>query len=105
MHLHGFSLSLDCRPQLGLCLYKQSLAKPVKKKEPFTVEMLKAIAADAAGGNSLADACLTTACLLAFTGFLRYDKVYNICPRLDGKGTIDYPVESLPLPCNAPTLQ
>ena len=34
---------------------RRSLAKPVKKKEPFTVKMLKAIASDAIEGGSLAD--------------------------------------------------
>jgi len=59
---------------------RRSLAKAVKKKEPVTVEMLDAIASEAAGGNSLGDIRLAAACLLAFAGFLRYDEVSSIRP-------------------------
>jgi len=51
-----------------------------KKKEPFTVEMLRAIVTDAMEERSLADIRLASACLLAFAGFLRYDEVSNIRP-------------------------
>ena len=37
-------------------------AKSVKKKEPFTAEILKAIAYDAIERDSLADTCLAAAC-------------------------------------------
>jgi len=63
---------------LSTGVFVTSLSTEVRKKEPFTVEMLKAIAIDAEKGNSLADICLSAACLLAFTGFLRYDEVSNI---------------------------
>jgi len=66
--------------QLVLEGLRRSLAKPVKKKEPFTVEMLDSIATEAAGGSSLSDIRLAAACLLAFAGFLRYDEVSSIRP-------------------------
>ena len=66
--------------QIVLDGLKRAHAKPVKKKEPFTVEMLKAIADDAIQTDSLADTCLAAACLLAFAGFLRYDEISNIRP-------------------------
>ena len=59
---------------------RRAHAKPVKKKEPFTAEMLKAIACHAIERDSLADTRLAAACLLAFAGFLRYDEISNIQP-------------------------
>jgi len=49
---------------------RHSLAKPVIKKEPVTVEMLEAMVRDAEESGILSD--LTTACLLAFSGFLSW---------------------------------
>ena len=66
--------------QIVLDGLRRAHAKPVKKKEPFTVEMLKAIADDAIQTDSLADTRLAAACLLAFAGFLRYDEISNIRP-------------------------
>ena len=74
---------------------KRSFARPVKKKEPFTVEMLRAIATDATEANSLADIRLAAACLLAFAGFLRYDEVSNIRP-CDVKFDADHISISIP---------
>ena len=59
---------------------KRLLAKPVNKKLLFTVDMLKAIVQDAQESNTLANVRLASACLLSFAGFLRFDKVANICP-------------------------
>ena len=59
---------------------KRSLARPIRKKSPFTVEMLQAIARDARRVNSLASIRLATACLLSFAGFLRSDELVNIRP-------------------------
>ena len=55
------------------------LAKPTVKKEPVTVDILEAIVKDADKSGSLMDLWLTTACLLAFSGFLRFSEV--ICLR------------------------
>jgi len=57
---------------------KRTLAKPVVKKSPFTVEMLKAIVDDNRRRDTLTSMRLTTACLLSFAGFLRFDEVANI---------------------------
>ena len=59
---------------------QRTLAKPVIKKEPITTEMLEAIVCDASILGSLSDLRLATACLLAFAGFLRFDKLINLWP-------------------------
>ena len=59
---------------------KQSLAKPVNKKSPFRVEMLKAIIQDARKNDTLASIRLALVCLISFAGFLRFDKLANIHP-------------------------
>ena len=59
---------------------QRSLAKPVVKKEPITVETLEAIVLDAEGSGTLADLCLATACLLGFSGFLRFSELINLRP-------------------------
>ena len=59
---------------------KRKCAKPVQKKAPFTIEMLQAMVQDTANNNSLANIRLTTVCLLAFAGFLRYDELASIRP-------------------------
>ena len=57
---------------------KRTLAKPVQKKRPITKEMLVEIAADANNHPSLANICLATACLLAFSGFLCFNELIHI---------------------------
>ena len=59
---------------------RRTLAKPVSKKSPFTVDMLRAIVTDAKKRNTLTSIRLATICLLAFAGFLRFDEVSNIRP-------------------------
>ena len=59
---------------------KKLLAKPVNKKLPFTVDMLKAIVQDAKESDTLANIGLASACLLSFAGFLRFDELANIHP-------------------------
>ena len=54
---------------------KRILAKPVHKKAPFTTEMLQAIIQDTERNDSLANVRLTTMCLFAFAGFLRFDEL------------------------------
>ena len=57
---------------------QRSLAKPVVKKEPITVETLEAIVQDAEGSRTLTDLCLATTCLLGFSGFLRFSELINL---------------------------
>ena len=59
---------------------QRSLAKPVVKKEPITVEMLDAIVQDAERSGTLSDLRLATACLLGFAGFLRFDELIHLRP-------------------------
>ena len=59
---------------------QRSLAKPVVKKAPLTVEMLQRMVEDAKISGTLADLRLTTACLLSFAGFLRFSELVNIRP-------------------------
>ena len=56
------------------------LAKPIVKKEPMTVEMLEAIVKDAERSSRLSDLRLATACLLGFSGFLRFDELIELRP-------------------------
>jgi len=74
---------------------RRAVAKPVKKKEPFTAEMCKAIAEDASKKGSLGDIRLAAACLLAFAGFLRYDELSNIRP-CDIKFDVDHITIAIP---------
>ena len=57
---------------------QRSLAKPTVKKEPITVEMLQAIVVDAQKSSFLSDLRLATACLLSFSGFLRFSELINL---------------------------
>ena len=59
---------------------QRSLAKPVVKKEPITLEILDAMVHDANKSGSLSDLRLVTACLLSFAGFLRFDEMINLRP-------------------------
>ena len=59
---------------------RRTLAKPVVKKEPITVEMLEVMVRDANSSGSLSDLRLITACLLGFSGFLRFNELINLRP-------------------------
>ena len=59
---------------------QRTLAKPIVKKEPVTVEMLEAIVQDARSSGRLFDLRLATACLMGFAGFLRCDELINLRP-------------------------
>lgn len=59
---------------------RRSLAKPTIKKEPVTVDMLEAIVKDTDKSGSLTDLRLATACLLAFSGFLRFNELICLRP-------------------------
>ena len=52
----------------------------MQKKEPITTDMLKAMVQDAKEHNTLSNVRLTTACLLAFAGFLCFSELVNIRP-------------------------
>ena len=54
----------------------RKLAKPVRKKEPVTVEMLSAIAQ--ASSDSLTDLRLLAMAMLAFSAFLRCDELIKL---------------------------
>ena len=56
------------------------LAKSAVKKAPITPAMLDDMVEDAKKSCSLADLRLTTACLLAYAGFLRFKRLVNIKP-------------------------
>ena len=51
------------------------LAKPVVKKEPMTVDMIKI---DAERTGSLSDMRLATACVLGYAGFLRFSELVEL---------------------------
>ena len=57
---------------------QRMLAKPVCKKAPATVEMLERMVVDARLSGTLADLRLSTACLIAFAGFLRFNELIQI---------------------------
>ena len=70
----------DCSVKATLEGLRRMLAKPVKKKEPVTIEMLEAIVDDAERSGSLSDLRLATACLLGFSGFMRAAEVLELRP-------------------------
>ena len=74
--------SLSCDPFVKATLegLQRSLTKPTVKKEPVTVDMLEAIVKDADKSGSLIDLRLATACLLAFSGFLRFNELICLRP-------------------------
>ena len=74
------SPSVDSFVKATLEGLQRSLAKPTTKKEPVTVDMLEAIVKDADKSGSLADHRLATACLLAFSGFLRFSELICLRP-------------------------
>ena len=50
---------------------RRLLAKPIQKKEPITIERLKAMEDDIMKNETMANVRLTAACLLAYSGLLR----------------------------------
>ena len=74
------SPSVDPFVKATLAGLQQSLAKPTVKKEPVTVDMLEAIVKDADKSGSLMDLRLATACLLAFSVFLRFSELICLRP-------------------------
>ena len=57
---------------------RRSLARPIVKKTPFNTEMLAAIVNDTHKNGTLSNSCLSTVCLLAFVGFLRFDELSKL---------------------------
>ena len=57
---------------------RRMLAKPVQKKEPVTAEMLAELVADTNRHSTLTNILLTTACLLAFAGFLQFNELAHL---------------------------
>ena len=76
---------------------KRTLAKPILKKRPITKEMLVNIVTDANSHPSLANIRLATACLLAFSGFLRFDELIHIRPC---DITLDANMVKIHIPCS-----
>ena len=58
---------------------RRVLAKPVQKKEPITIKMLMPMVDDLNKNVTQANLRLTASCLLAFAGFLRFNKLVNVC--------------------------
>jgi len=52
----------------------------VVKKEPMTVDMIKAVVLDAERTGSLSDMQLATACVLSYAGFLRFSELVELKP-------------------------
>lgn len=71
-----------CNPFLRSTLegLQRTLAKPVIKKKPVSVNMLEAIVQDARDSESLSDIRLATACLLSYAGFLRFNELVRLRP-------------------------
>ena len=59
---------------------RRSLARPIIKKTPFNTEMLAAMVNDTHKNGSLSNVRLSTVCLLAFAGFLRFDELSKLRP-------------------------
>ena len=57
---------------------QRQLAKPTKKKQHVTKDILMAMEQDIAASPSLHNVHLFTACLLAFAGFLRSEELINL---------------------------
>lgn len=82
-HFHDISLRPNpCNDKLvTLCLEgsKRTLAKPVNKKKPITVDMLHKIV-DRFGKSdaNLSDLRVCTLCLLGFSGFFRFSELSSI---------------------------
>ena len=74
--------SHTCNPFLRSTLegLQRTLAKPVIKKKPVSVNMLEAIVQDARDSELLSDIRLATACLLSYAGFLRFNELGRLRP-------------------------
>ena len=59
---------------------RRALVRPIVKKTPFNTEILAAMVKDTHKNGSLSNVCLSTVCLLAFAGFLRFDELFKLHP-------------------------
>jgi len=74
-------VDIPCRLSTGKATLQglqRMLVKPVQKKAPATVRVLEQMVDDARQSGSLADMRLTTACLVAFAGFLRFSELNEL---------------------------
>ena len=55
--------------------FQRQLAQPKRKKEPVTPDMLKEIVTSTIAKPTLTWIRLSAICLLAYAGFLRFDKL------------------------------
>ena len=58
----------------------KTLAKPAGKKAPFNMEILTAMSEETMRNQTLANVRLTSASLLAFADFLRFNELHNLRP-------------------------
>ena len=59
---------------------RRSLARPVQKKTPMSVDILSEIVENAEANPSLSNIRLATVCLLAFSRFLQCDELLQLRP-------------------------
>ena len=59
---------------------RRALARPVQKKTPMSVGILSEIVKDAESHPCLSNIRLAAVCLLAFSGFLRFDELIQLRP-------------------------
>ena len=57
---------------------KRQLAKPHCRKEPITPEILLQMASSVNNPPSLSDSRLLSICLLAFSGFMRFNEIVKL---------------------------
>lgn len=57
---------------------RRALAKPVNRKEPVSASMLQRLVEEMGQDPALSDLRTTSACLLAFAGFLRFDELIRL---------------------------
>ena len=74
---------------------QRDLPEPVTKKLPVTTEMLNVIVDDAEKSGSLADWWLTSACVVSYAAFLRFDELVHI-RAMDVKFQDDYMCIAIP---------
>ena len=59
---------------------QRMLARPTRKKEPITSDVLAKLVEDTNKNSTLANIRLATACLIAYAGFLRFDELVPLRP-------------------------
>lgn len=64
---------------------QSTLAKPVTKKAPINLEILSAMMKDTMENQTLSNARLMSACLLAYAGFLCFNELHNLHLKFDSE--------------------